>query len=166
MLTAAAKTPPKQATVIVLGAGLSGNQPSLMLAQRLNAAAHYLEKNEESVCIVSGGQGPDEVCPEAQVMYNYLVAKGIDPSRIYQESRSTSTDENIHFSHEIIQQNGLSDEIVIATQEFHQFRAQSMARRAGLSKVGACTCRSPWYLLECYWVREFAAVCHFWLLGY
>ena len=57
MLHAAAKKAPKNATVIVLGAALRGDQPSLMLADRLDAAEKYLNAHPESVCIVSGGQG-------------------------------------------------------------------------------------------------------------
>lgn len=57
MLAGAARPAPENATVIVLGAGLHDGKPSRMLADRLNAAARYLEANPESVCIVSGGQG-------------------------------------------------------------------------------------------------------------
>ena len=166
MLHAAAKQPERNATVIVLGAAITGDRPSQMLADRLNTTVKYLEDNPASVCIVSGGQGSDEEYPEAQVMYNYLVEKGVDPARIYQEDRSTNTEENIRFSREIIAAEGLNPHVVIATQEFHQYRAQSLAKKEGLGQVGPATCRTPLHLLECYWVREFAAVCRFWLLGY
>ena len=56
--------------------------------------------------------------------------------------------------------------MVIATQEFHQYRAQAFARRAGLTDAGPCTCHTPPYLLLCYWVREFAAISRMLLLGY
>lgn len=166
MLHAAAKKPEEQATVIVLGAAVYGDRPSRMLAARLNTAAKYLEANPDSACIVSGGQGNDEEYAEAQVMYDYLVEKGVDPSRIYQEDRSTNTEENIRYSREIIAQNGLNPHVVIATQEFHQYRAQTLAKKQGLNEVGPATCRTPWHLLECYWVREFAAVCRLWILGH
>ena len=166
ILHAAAKAPPENATVIVLGAALRGDRPSTMLRDRLDAAIQYLKKNEEAVCIVSGGQGADEIQSEASVMKAYLQEKGIAESRIYVEDRSTSTYENIAFSKEIIQENGLNPHTVIATQEFHQFRAQSFAKRAGLDSVGACTCRTPPYLLGCYWVREFGGICRMLLLGY
>lgn len=166
MLHAAARKPPQGATVIVLGAQVRGDQPSLMLADRLHAAAHYLEANPSSRCIVSGGQGADEAHSEAAVMQRYLVSLGIAEERIYMEAASTNTYENIRFSRDIIEREGLSRTVVIATQEFHQYRAQSFARRAGLTETGPCTCRSPFHLLGCYWVREFAAVCRMTLLGY
>ena len=92
--------------------------------------------------------------------------KGIDPARIRLEERSTNTYENIRYSMEIIRQEGLCDGVAIATQEFHQYRASAMARQAGASAVGAITCHSPLHLLLCYWVRECAAICRLWLLGY
>ena len=165
MLHAAAKQPEENATVLVLGAAINGDRPSRMLADRLNTAVNYLEKNPDSVCIVSGGQGSDEETTEAQVMFDYLVEKGIAPSRIFQEDRSTNTEENIRFSREIIEREGLNPHVVIATQEFHQYRAQSLAKKEGLTQVGPATCRTPLQLLECYWVREFAAVCRLWILG-
>ena len=165
MLHAAAKEPPKNATVIVLGAALRDDRPSIMLADRLDAAEKYLRANPESVCIVSGGQGDDELYPEALVMKNYLVKRGIEESRIYMEDASSSTAENIRYSKQIIEEHNLNRSIVIATQEFHQLRAQSFAKKGGLTDVGPCTCRSPWYLLGCYWVRDFAGLCHMALLG-
>ena len=166
MLHAAAKKAPENATVIVLGAGLQGDQPSRMLRDRLNAAARYLEANPESVCIVSGGQGADEICTEASVMRRYLLEKGIAEERVILEDKSTNTAENLRFSRELIQSRGLNERVVIATQEFHQYRAQSFAKPAGLEEAGACTCRTPLYLLGCYWVREFAGICRMLLLGY
>lgn len=166
MLQAAAAPPPENATVIVLGAAIYDDRPSPMLADRLDAAARYLEDNPAAVCIVSGGQGHDEDYPEATIMKRYLVDKGIDETRIWEEASSTNTYENIEFSADIIRKQGLSETIVIATQEFHQYRSQEMAKNAGLRDVGACTCRSPVSLLLGYWVREFAAVCRLLVVGY
>ena len=166
LLYGAARPVPENATVIVLGASVIEDRPCRMLADRLDAAVRYLEENPASACIVSGGQGPDEQYTEASVMKAYLIERGIDSSRIWEEDRSTNTSENIRFSKQIIEEQGLSDTVVIATQEFHQYRAQQFAKKAGLEQAGPCTCRTPWYLLLGYWVREFAAVSRMVLLGY
>lgn len=165
-MVVACHTPPSgEATVIVLGAALRGNQPSLSLRQRLDAAYVHLADNPDAKCIVSGGQGPDEICTEASVMYAYLVDKGIDPARIYTEESSTSTFENVRLSREVIEQHGLNTEVAVVTQEFHQFRAQQFVKQAGLTVSGAVTAHTPWYLLASYWIRDFAGICHMALLG-
>ncbi len=168
MVTAALRRPPAagDSTVLVLGARINGDQPSRMLRNRLDAAVTVLDSNPAARCIVSGGLGAGEQYTEAQVMKRYLVAQGIAPERIYEEGRSTDTHENIAYSLELIRQHGLSERVVIATQEFHQYRAATLARRAGLTEVTAATCLSPPHLLLCYWVRECAAIARLWVWGY
>lgn len=167
MVTAAVKKPPENATVVVLGALVIKDKPSRMLRQRLDVAAAYLEEHPDANCVVSGGQGPNEDYTEAYVMQKYLVEKkGIDPARIALEERSTDTHQNIDYSLECIRQRGWSTDLAIATQEFHQYRAASLSRRAGVERVGAITCGSPAHLLLCYWVRECAAICRLWILKY
>lgn len=155
-----------ESTVIVLGARIHGDRPSRMLRERLDVAVGYLNETPEAVCIVSGGQGLDEPYTEAHVMANYLREQGIADERIYEEGRSTDTHQNIDYSLAIIRERGLSERVVIATQEFHQYRAATLARRAGLTDVSAVTTPSPFYLLLCYWVRECAAICRLWVFGY
>ena len=54
--------------IIVLGAGLKGDTPSLALERRLEKAAEYMNKNGNAIAIVSGGQGKGETISEAQAM--------------------------------------------------------------------------------------------------
>lgn len=158
--------PDENVTLVVPGAKINGETPSLMLHDRLVAAAEYLKEHPDVNCVVSGGQGEDEPCTEASVMREYLIKLGVDAARIYAEDRSTNTFENMQYTYQIIKQNDLPTSVVIATQEFHQFRCAQYAREAALEPVGTATCATPWYLLLCYWVREFAGICRMWLLGY
>lgn len=166
MIYAACAAPPDNATVIVLGAGLKGDRPARMLTGRLDAAAEYLEAHPKAACVVSGGQNEDEIVSEAFAMRTYLMEKGIDGDRIYMEDQSTSTYENLQYSKKVIEENGLSPAVAIATQEFHQLRGQSFAKQAGFETVGAVTAHSPFYMLGSYWIRDFAGLCHMALLGY
>ena len=165
MIGACKRQPSKDATLIVLGAALREDRPSELLRGRLEAAYAFLTEHPDTKCIVSGGQGEDEICTEASVMYSYLVDKGIDPARIFTEDASTSTFENIRHSRELIEQHGLSTEVAVVTQEFHQFRAQQFVKQAGLTVSGAVTAYTPWHLLPSYWIRDFAGICHMALLG-
>lgn len=74
--------------VVVLGAQIQGDQPSLTLKKRLDRAYEYLTEHPEASAFVSGGQGPDEQQTEASVMSAYLTARGIDPSRIVEETEA------------------------------------------------------------------------------
>ncbi len=155
-----------EATVVVLGAGIrSADTPSRMLRDRLDSAIGYLQEHPQAVCIVTGGQGHDEPCTEAAVMAHYLQQHGIDAARIRREERATSTYENMQYSMQMIREEGLPTDVVIATQEFHHYRASEMARIAGAGEVTALTSASPPHLLLCYWVRECAAICRLWLCG-
>lgn len=149
--------PPK--TVIVLGCQIYGEKPSVMLRARLDAAADYLSDNPEAVCVVSGGQGADEVIPEAQAMRNYLLAIGVDGGRIIVEDRSTSTKENIDFSREILSEKGLLyDNVAIATDGYHQARAGLVAQKCGFSEVYPISSYSVPAAVPTLWVREWFAV--------
>ncbi|MBQ8800347.1 MAG: YdcF family protein [Lachnospiraceae bacterium] len=89
--------------VIVLGAQVRGETPTLVLNARINAAAEYLREHPEAVCVASGGQGTGEAISEAEAIRRGLLRLGISDDRILLEDRSTSTAENLKFSAEVIQ---------------------------------------------------------------
>lgn len=167
MVNAAATSPQEGATVIVLGSKIYNDRPSRMMRQRLDAAADRLEADPTANCVVTGGLGDGETYTEAYVMKKYLVEqRGIDPARIACEDNATDTRENLQLSMEIIRDKGWNTDVVIATQVFHQYRARRHAYVAGADSVGGAACLSPVHLMLYYWVRECAAVCRLWVLGY
>ncbi len=163
MVSAAIKEPEPSSTVVVLGCRVYGERPSRMMVSRLKAAQKYLEENPESVCILSGGQGQDEDISEAECMYRYLVDKGIDPARLYKEDKSTSTRENLKFSKEIIERENLNPEIAIATNEFHEYRAQKIANSLDLDSAAVSGVTEIW-VLPTYYVRELYGIIYEWIL--
>lgn len=163
MIKAATAKPSENATVVVLGCRAYGSRPSIMLASRLDAAYEYLTKHPDAICIVSGGQGPDESMPEAECMYLYLTEKGIAPERIYQENRSTSTRENLLFSQEIIEAEGLNPEIAIVTNEYHEYRAGMVADALEM-EYSAVPARTPLWLFPTYYIRELYGIIYEWVL--
>ena len=134
-----------------------------MLRQRLDKAYAYLEENSDAVAIMSGGQGPDEVMPEAEAMFNYLVAKGVDPHRLYVEPDSHNTEQNMEYSAEIIKKEGLDTNVVVITQSFHQYRASLYAKEAGLNAY-ALNCKTNPGTLPTYWLREMFAIVKMYLV--
>lgn len=163
MIHAATNKPSEEKTIIVLGCQVYGERASRMLVNRLEAAYDYMLENEEARCIVSGGQGSGEEITEAECMYRYLVAKGVSPERIYKEEKSTSTRENLAFSKEIIEENQLGTRIVIATNEFHEYRAGRIARSLGLTAASQPGI-TDWWLFPTYYVRELYGILYEWFL--
>lgn len=154
---AAANKPKQDATLLVLGCHVRKTQPSLMLSERLQAALKYMNEHENSVAVLSGGQGSDEDISESLCMYNYLTANGIAPERLYMEDRSTSTIENLDYSYEIIKENGLNDTVAIVTNEFHICRASMIAKKLGLVTY-AIPAHTHWWFYPTYLVREWFGV--------
>lgn len=147
----------KTEAVIILGCQVRGEEPSVMLKNRLDAALEVLRETPEAVCIASGGMGDSENISEAECMRRYLIENGIADKRILTEDKSESTEENLAFSREILDNLGISDNIMIVTSEFHQYRASIYAKKNGL-QTGAHSAKTPvWNLLN-YWVREWAAL--------
>ena len=162
IINANAKAPSENATAVVLGCRVYGERASLSLVERLEAAYTYLEENPDAGCVVSGGQGPGENISEAECMYRWLVAKGIDGDRIYKEDESTSTEENISFSKEVIEENNLNKEIAIVTSEYHSYRATVIAEKNGLS-YGTAPGKTAIWLFPTYYIRELYAILAEWI---
>ena len=166
MAGAMIKTPQSGTTAIVLGGQVRGTEPSLMLKRRLDAALEYLNSNPDAMCIVSGGQGNHEDISEAQCMFDYLTGRGISPDRVIMEDKSTSTQENLQYSTQIMRDMGMDMQAVIVTDGFHQWRGQHFAKQYGIHTVYAKSCDTPYYLAAGYWIREIFAVARVIAIGY
>lgn len=123
-------------TMIVLGAKVrKGGVPSRALRYRLDTASAYAKRYPHVRIVVSGGQGFDEDATEASVMKNYLVAQGIDASRIIEEDASTSTYENILFTRRLLPD---VEALTIVSNDYHVERAKVLAKRQGLQVDTLC----------------------------
>ena len=125
---------PERDYLIVLGAAVYKDQPSLTLVRRLEGALDYLNTYPKSVAIVSGGMGPGETVTEAKAMHDWLIAHGIPEERILQEPRATSTQENLAFSFQIIRERGDEPDghVAIVSSAYHLYRAKEMAKLQGV----------------------------------
>ncbi|MDD6268887.1 MAG: YdcF family protein [Oscillospiraceae bacterium] len=157
MINAANNAPEEPVTAVVLGCHVKGTKPSLMLTRRLEAACEYLKENPDVKCVVTGGQGTGEDITEAEAMKQYLMEKGIEGERILKEDRSVNTDENLAFTKTVLEQNGLSNDIVVITDGFHQYRASLIAEKQGLESY-SISCETRTDLVPTYWVREWFAL--------
>ncbi len=143
--------------VIVPGAKIHGDTPSVMLGSRLDKAVELLEKNENAVCIVSGGQGADEQYTEAYVMKKYLEKQGIVSERLFTEEKSENTKQNFAYSAELIKRYSLEGNVAVTTDFYHSYRCVFYAKLAGIT-ASAYPCSTERYLLPAQWAREIFAV--------
>ncbi len=138
--------------VLVLGAGLRGEEISATLMRRLDAALDYLEAYPGTPVVVSGGQGDGETLSEAEAMYRYLVGRGVDRNLIIKEERSTDTNENVAFSVPLMPEHTRT--VAVATSEFHLLRARLLLRRAGFEPMALAAETPLMHLKVLYCVRE------------
>ena len=154
--------------LIVLGAAVYKDQPSLTLIRRLEGALDYLETYPDSVAIVSGGMGPGETVTEAQAMYDWLIAAGVDPARVLTEPKASSTEENLKFSFDIIRARGdePAGKVAIVSSAYHLYRAKCLAAKLGVPDAAGVA--APWgyfFVMLNYFIREAFGVTHLWVFG-
>ena len=162
MIHAAKNTPDGSETVVVLGCRVYERGPGRLLVRRLEAAYEYLKENPDAKCIVSGGQGSDEPEAEAECMYKWLVAEGIDGKRIFKEDKSSSTLENLQFSKALAEREGLNTDMAVVTSEFHCYRAFMIGRSLGIS-TACIPAKTPGWMLPSYYLRELYGVVYQWI---
>ena len=149
-------------TVVLLGCQVYNGRPSMMLQNRIEAAYEYLIAHPDAVCVTTGGRdNSNETVTEGGCAARELMAMGIAPERIYAEEKSFDTRENLLFAADIIRENGLDTHVVIASDNFHQYRGQLFARQAGLEAQSA-GCFSPWFLGAGYACREVVGILATW----
>ena len=145
--------------VIVLGAGLRGEEPSKALRFRLDAAYDYAMQNPNALIVVSGGQGENEVIAESTAMKRYLVKRGLAEERIIEENKSTSTQENLAFSKAILDDAlGNNYRIAIISNDYHVLRAESLAKEVGFLSVSHTAAKTPFSIFVPCTLRECLAV--------
>ena len=153
--------------LLVLGAKVNENGPSVSLWDRIYAAHDYMETHPDVIAVVSGGQGKDEPMTEALCMYQNLVRLGIDPERILMEDKATSTWENLHFSLDLLQNKfgQRPTELAVLSSEYHLFRASLFTKACQVDFIGIPAHTSRLSQMVNHFLREAAGVWHYILLG-
>lgn len=154
---------PEVDVVIILGAQVKEDRPSLVLGYRLDKAIEYLNAHPDVICIVSGGQGENEPFTEAEGMFRYLTGHGIDASRIIKEDKSGNTTQNMQFSKKLIPEG--TKRVGILTNNFHIYRATAIAKKQGIEGAVGIVAPSKKEYLPTNLFREFFGVLKDVLMG-
>ena len=145
------------AFVLVLGCGIfADGQLTYSLQSRLDTAYDVLEMYPGALCIVSGGQGPNEPVSEAQAMRAYLLGRGVEGRRIIMEPDSRNTAENMKFSSAIMASLG-GGKAAVVTNDYHIYRALATAKRFDIDAfgIGAPTNWRIWLAVR---IREYVGI--------
>ncbi|MGI5166479.1 SanA/YdcF family protein [Spirillospora sp. CA-253888] len=122
---------PATPVALVLGAGIWGRQPSVLLARRLDLAAELYRTGKVKVLLVSGDNrrhGYDE----PTVMRDYLIGQGIPAGKVVRDFAGLDTWDSCARAKRIFK----VERLTVVTQRFHLPRAVALCRAAGTDAYG------------------------------
>ena len=126
------------------------------LVKRLDAAVAYLQQNPDTSVIVSGGWEPAQGSSGARVMYQYLLRHGVERERIFWETYSTDTEENLYYS--MVIAGGRQARMGVVSSDYFAYRACRVARNLGIADVQSIPAGTTAWLLPHRLVTELLCV--------
>jgi SanA protein len=130
--TKTASQVPHAQAALVLGAQVyKDGRPSIMLADRVNAAADLYEAAKVEKLLLSGDHGRVDY-DEVGAMKRMLLARGIPARDIFEDHAGFDTWDSAQRARRVFDVRSA----VVVTQQFHMARALYDARRAGLQVTG------------------------------
>lgn len=151
--------------LILLGGGIdkNGNLPPSVL-NRVQTAAAFLKKNEDTLCVVTGGTLKWLPYSEAPEIKRRLVAAGISGERILVEQNALDTIQNFRYSCEVLSgatgktpQEILDSRIAVATSFYHLHRAEILAKRLGFTDIRGIASPCQKIMIPHSYLREICA---------
>jgi uncharacterized SAM-binding protein YcdF (DUF218 family) len=123
---------------IVLGAAVWGEEPSPVLAERMNHAIWLYNNGYVAKIITTGGIGDGDSISEAEAAKRYAVQKGIPEVDVILEVESRITEQNLEYAYAIARQNHLRT-LTIVSDPLHMKRAVHMAKDLGMEAYSSPT---------------------------
>lgn len=117
--------------IIVLGAGIVGNRPSISLANRLDKAIEVYNLGHTKKILVSGDHGQSSY-DEVNVMRNYLLEKGIPKDDIFMDHAGFSTYDSMYRARSVFKVTSA----IVVTQSLHLRRALYIGDKMGIKVTG------------------------------
>ncbi len=132
--------------MVIFGCQMKKDGPSVLLKDRLDTALAYLADHPDMTVVVTGGKGNDEHVSEAQGMYDYLIAHGIEGNRIYREDQSFNTWQNANNTMALMEREDmdLTQDVVLVSNGFHLSRIELLWDRARNARLAGETYRDQY----------------------
>ncbi|MGI5289452.1 SanA/YdcF family protein [Nonomuraea polychroma] len=125
-----ARVPETQAA-LVLGAGLYADQPTPMLARRLDIAAELYRAGKVRALLLSGDNSRKDY-DEPTAMRDYLRTRGVPDGVMVLDYAGFDTWDSCVRARKVFG----AERVTVVTQEFHLPRAVTLCRTAGLETFG------------------------------
>ncbi len=130
---------PKCDAIIILGAKVSGGEPSAILKDRLDKGCELYFAGVADRIIMSGDHGRVDY-DEVNAMKDYAVSIGVPEEHIFTDHAGFDTYDSVYRARDIF----LCKSVVLVTQEFHINRAVFLGNAVGLEAYGV-TCDEQGY---------------------
>lgn len=117
--------------ILILGAGIWGEEPGLLLKDRLEKGIELYRLGITNKIIMSGDHGRKEY-DEVNVMKDYALKKGIPSEDIFMDHAGFSTYDSIYRAKEIFKVK----KMIIVTQKYHLYRALYISNKLGVKAYG------------------------------
>lgn len=141
--------------ILVPGAGLMGENPSYLYRLRLDEALTLYKENPGCTIVVLGGQGDDELLPEAEAGKRYLIRKGVPEGDVVAECRSLDTAENLQNFKAMFP--GV-ERAALVSNDFHVYRCSLLAKRNGIEVIPYARVTGRVHLSLNYFAREYISL--------
>ena len=138
--------------ILILGAGIRGNNPSPMLEDRLLEGI-TLYQNKVSPKILASGDHMSKYYDEVNVMKDFLVGHKIPSQDVFMDHAGISTYDSIYRAKYIFE----AKKVVIVTQKYHLHRALYIAKNLGLESYGIASNPRPYRNQFIREIREYLA---------
>lgn len=117
--------------ILILGAGVWGDNPSPMLEERLNMGIELYKSGVAPKIIMSGDHGKTNY-DEVNIMKQYAIDRGVPSEDIFMDHAGFSTYDSIYRAKNIFK----AKKIIIVSQEYHLYRALFIASKLNVIAYG------------------------------
>jgi uncharacterized SAM-binding protein YcdF (DUF218 family) len=148
---------------IILGAGISGEEPSPVFQERINHGIWLYQNGYVKKILFTGGKGKNNEKSDSFVAREYAIISGISFEDILIEEKSVITQENIFYASQIMKSNNMETAILVS-DPIHMKRVKAMAKYYGIISYSSPTPTTKYKTLKTkipFLVREI-----FFFIGY
>lgn len=117
--------------ILILGAGVWGENPSPILEERLNMGIELYKAGVAPKIIMSGDHGRNNY-DEVNSMKQYAINKGVPSEDIFMDHAGFSTYDSIYRARDIFKVK----KMIIVSQEYHLYRALFITKKLNINAYG------------------------------